>query len=91
MQSLQHRRTRHFACLPPSMFRTASDPAEGTPSVPCPSPHPAPCYPAHPTPRPRTLMFVAKFYDGQVPTPHPEKGQKEVAELGALVEAKVRS
>lgn len=35
-------------------------------------------------------MFVAKFYDGVVPAPHPEKGQAEVAELGALIEAKVR-
>jgi len=37
----------------------------------------------------RTLMFVAKFYDGVVPAPHPEKGQAQVAELGALVAAKV--
>jgi alkanesulfonate monooxygenase SsuD/methylene tetrahydromethanopterin reductase-like flavin-dependent oxidoreductase (luciferase family) len=36
-------------------------------------------------------MFVAKFCDGVVPAPHPEKGQAEVAELGALVDAKVRA
>jgi hypothetical protein len=34
-------------------------------------------------------MFVAKFYDGVAPAPHPEKGQAEAAELGALVSAKV--
>jgi hypothetical protein len=51
--------------------------------------------PLNPTPlssppsHPSTLMFVAKFYDGVVPAPHPEKGQAEVAELGALVDAKV--
>lgn len=38
----------------------------------------------------RTLMFVAKFYDGVVPAPHAEKGRAEVAELGASVSAKVR-
>jgi hypothetical protein len=37
----------------------------------------------------RTLMFVAKFCDGVVPAPHPTKGQDQVAELGALVDAKV--
>ena len=32
-------------------------------------------------------MFVAKFYGGVVPAPHPEKGNAEVAELGALVDS----
>ncbi|GBF87385.1 methionine-tRNA ligase-like protein [Raphidocelis subcapitata] len=38
----------------------------------------------------RVLMFTAKFYDGVAPPPHPEKGQREAAELGAALEAKAR-
>jgi methionyl-tRNA synthetase len=38
---------------------------------------------------PRGLVFVQKFFGGQVPTPS-SKGAEEVAELGASVSAKVQ-
>jgi hypothetical protein len=39
----------------------------------------------------RTLQFVAKFFNGRVPAPHPDKGRAEAAEFGAIVKAKVRT